>query len=679
MGTILEGRYRIVGELGAGGIGRIYRAEHLKLGHDVAIKMLLPQYADHAMMRPRFEREAKALASLSHPHIVTPTDYSVAEGQPYLVMELLAGCTLQERLAAGPIEEPEARRIAQQIVEALGYAHAEGFVHRDLKPANVFLCELPNDPYFVKLLDFGFVKLISGDASVDNTVLTQSGVAFGTPSYMSPEQATGDSMDARTDIYSMGVILFEMIAGRRPFIGKLPEIVRQHLTEPVPELSVGGRPIDFTPPLRALLDAAMAKDKAGRLQSAEAFREALLALPSPWVQPSAAMEPTLLAPASSVEATKRARPTPRQLASEPLAAPPVASRVPPAPARAGKGGLVGGLLLALAAGVGATWWFVVGPEPAGEGVGSPQSVVGAEPLAHRSGQAVPGEPVPEPGTEALASLLDEISGDPHLPESRGVSSPEPAGPPSPDVDPDADELPPPNASSAPPAAARSEPEDTESPAEPQGEALDEQGGEPAEPEEDLLGPNPWRTRPVRPALVRARRRVLAGNELSGASVRRLRAAVRRDRSDPRPHLLLAQSFVAGGRSASALERYDLAYRVDDEARGDPRMLFDLLRLATEGDERASATAMLQRIYGQQALPAIDELLDASELSEERLAALRAVRERLEGEAPSGPRPIRRATPSSRARRAPRRRARTRTTRSRRSRRRSARSRRRRRR
>ncbi|MCA9609514.1 MAG: serine/threonine protein kinase, partial [Myxococcales bacterium] len=296
VGTVLEDRYRITGELGVGGIGAVYRAEHLRLGHHVAIKALRSAYAGHATMRPRFEREAKALAALKHPHIVAINDYSVAEGTPYLVMELLEGQTLEDLLAKGPLDEDTARDIASQMLEALIYAHAEGFVHRDLKPANVFLCELPTNPHFVKILDFGFVKLVFDDTPEAKGPLTHSGVAFGTPSYMSPEQATGDTTDARTDLYAFGVILYEMLAGRRPFVGSMPEIVRQQLVEPLPPLHAGGRGVLASRELRELLEKATAKERADRYASAEELHEALLALPSPWVEPRPGGEDDTLPP-----------------------------------------------------------------------------------------------------------------------------------------------------------------------------------------------------------------------------------------------------------------------------------------------------------------------------------------------------------------------------------------------
>ncbi|MCZ7679559.1 MAG: serine/threonine protein kinase [Sandaracinaceae bacterium] len=279
IGTVLEGRYELVARLGEGGVGWVYRAKHLRLGTDVAIKMLQAPYDHHESLRPRFEREAQALAQLRHPNIVTMTDYSVADGRPYLVMERLEGRTLAELLEHGPLPEARARRILRQVLDALIYAHGRGFAHRDLKPSNIFLVELPTDPDHVKILDFGFVKLMRDVDGGKRPALTVSGIAFGTPSYMCPEQATGAPTDPRADLYSAGIVLYEMLSGRRPFVGEIPEVIRAHLTEPVPRLVVGE--LEAGRELRAFLERALAKAPADRFQTAGEMRAALDALPTP--------------------------------------------------------------------------------------------------------------------------------------------------------------------------------------------------------------------------------------------------------------------------------------------------------------------------------------------------------------------------------------------------------------
>ena len=287
LGTVLEGRYELVDHLGQGGVGWVYRAKHLRLDTEVAIKMLQAPYAQHELLRPRFEREAQALAALRHPNIVSLTDYSIAaDGHPYLVMELLEGRTLTELIGEGPVPEDRARRVLSGTLDALIYAHGRGFAHRDLKPGNIFLVELPTDPDHVKILDFGFVKLMGAAETESRPALTRSGIAFGTPSYMCPEQATGAPTDPRADLYAAGVVFFEMLAGRKPYVGEIPEVIRAHLTEPVPALSVGGAPIAASPPLRELFERAMAKAPGDRYQSAREMKSALEALPSPCTRPA---------------------------------------------------------------------------------------------------------------------------------------------------------------------------------------------------------------------------------------------------------------------------------------------------------------------------------------------------------------------------------------------------------
>jgi len=731
-GTILEERYRILGELGEGGIGWVYRAEHVKLKTPVAIKTLQPQYAHHEQMRPRFEREAKALASLSHPHIVTLTDFSVSEGRPYLVMELLEGRGLDALLAEGPLEESVARHIAMQALDALVYAHERGFVHRDLKPANIFLCKLPTDPHHVKLLDFGFVKLVADEGEAPQSVLTQSGIAFGTPSYMSPEQATGDVVDARADLYAFGVVLFEMLAGRRPFVGSLPEIVRQHLTAPLPRLSVGGRAIDASPGLRDVLARSLAKEKGDRFPDAAAMRSALRALPTPWTVPGIGENETLLAvpakddvgSAATVAATPAAKSessAPRQDPA-PVAAPPRASTVGEPPARRSSTlGLGFGLLLIAGLSGAAIWYFGIRPAEVAQ--------LGTSALSGALPETEPATPPPEPepededaplpeaeeGEAQLASLLDEISGewwtepedddepleawaetedDGALDPAEAIdalgaeapSAPDPgeAEPAEAELEAIEDEAAPERAEGepdepapvdAPEALAEAAPTDEAAVAdEPEvadaDDADDADSDEAVEEVEEPLGPNPWRVRPVVPRLVRARRIVLEGRPLTRDQIRALRELVRADRGDPRPHLVIAQSFVAEAQHTSAVQRYDLAHRVDETSRGDPRMLFDLVRLSTEGDAQRAATATLERVYGEDALLLIDELVEDEDLADERRDALRALRARLSGDAPEATtRPRARARRAAARRRAAvRRRARARRSRARASRR-----------
>jgi serine/threonine-protein kinase len=232
IGADFEGRYHIEAELGSGGVGTVYRARDAKLGRPVAIKVLQEKYGASRELRHRFEREAHALAALSHPHVVTVTDFGVSHGMPYLVMELLEGTTLSDRLESGPLGGEEAIDVTRQVLRALTFVHDQGFVHRDMKPGNIFLQSVPGSNAHVKILDFGLAKVLERDQTT--TVLTRAGQVFGTPSYMAPEQVGAESTDARTDLYAVGIILFEMLAGRPPFRGDVTEVMRQQLVEPLP-------------------------------------------------------------------------------------------------------------------------------------------------------------------------------------------------------------------------------------------------------------------------------------------------------------------------------------------------------------------------------------------------------------------------------------------------------------
>ena len=215
------GSYEILSLLGAGGMGEVYRAHDVRLGRTIAIKVLPDALASDPDRLARFEREAKVLASLSHPHIAALYGFEEADGRHLLLMELVEGETLAERLMRGPMTVDEALESAQQIADALESAHEKGIVHRDLKPANVKLA--PDGR--VKVLDFGLDRVPEKDqpaASVNvtnsptlNALATQAGIILGTAGYMSPEQAKGTLADHRSDMFSFGTVLYEMLTGRR--------------------------------------------------------------------------------------------------------------------------------------------------------------------------------------------------------------------------------------------------------------------------------------------------------------------------------------------------------------------------------------------------------------------------------------------------------------------------------
>jgi serine/threonine protein kinase len=216
------GHYEIRERIGAGGMGEVYRARDTKLGRDVALKLLPPEIAQDPQRRERFEREARAVAALSHPNIMTIHEFGADQGQLFAIAELLEGETLAECLFQGPVPPRKAIECAAQIADGLAAAHAQGIIHRDLKPANIFIT---NDGR-VKILDFGLAKLEQRGAgpgqSATLPVETDPGTVLGTVGYMSPEQVRGETVDARSDIFSLGVVLYEMLAGARAFPGDSP-------------------------------------------------------------------------------------------------------------------------------------------------------------------------------------------------------------------------------------------------------------------------------------------------------------------------------------------------------------------------------------------------------------------------------------------------------------------------
>jgi eukaryotic-like serine/threonine-protein kinase len=259
----LGGRYRVERELGRGGMAKVFLGTDTVLGRTVAVKVLAPQFADDDGFVQRFRREAQAAASIGHPHIVSVFDTGSDDGVHYIVMEYVEGRTLAEFLAGGGRILPDrAIDIAMDVCRALEAAHAQGVIHRDIKPGNIML----NPRGEVKVTDFGIARVTTTADTV-----AQTAAILGTASYLSPEQAQGLPVDGRSDIYSLGCVLFEMVTGRPPFLGDSPVAVasKQVLEQPVPPSKLNP---DVTADLDAVILRALAKNPANRYQSAEEMR-----------------------------------------------------------------------------------------------------------------------------------------------------------------------------------------------------------------------------------------------------------------------------------------------------------------------------------------------------------------------------------------------------------------------
>ena len=507
IGATLDGRYRIEALVGAGGLGLVFRALHVALDRPVAVKVLHAEVDAVPEMRARFEREARVLASLAHPHIVHVTDYGVDGGMPYIVMELLEGITLADLLARGPLRPERATEIAKQILKALAYAHSRNVLHRDLKSANVFLQVLPGEDYHVKLLDFGLAKFLGGEGRSGDPTITAPGIVVGSPSYVAPEVLVGDAADRRSDLYSVGVLLFEMLSGRRPYLGDTPiDILRAHMHAPIPRVSMPhetarGRVLE------GVVHRALAKMPPERYADAPAM---LAALDQP------------------------VRRKPR--------------RIPPAVWVAG-GVIVVALFVNL---VGLAIWLQ--RADGGRGVAT---------------EAAPVTPRPESGPSTAP----------------GSGAPAASG------------LVPPGTSrvDAPPAGVAPTAGDA-------AEMAHDQG-----PPVGPLPTDPWVETPPE-SMARMLRALDRGQHLGRRDQALLYREIRDRPGDPRPLLLLAHGFTAAGWRDEAVERYRRAYAVDPDARGDPRMLVNLLKISMHSSQGAEAQAAVCEIYGAAALLDIDELI-----------------------------------------------------------------------
>ena len=610
MERALDGRYRLESEIGAGGLGVVYRAMHEKLDKPVAVKLLHAHCGENEVMRGRFEREARALASLDHPNIVAVTDYGIADDTPYLVMELLEGETLAERLARGALDQAGAETLASSLLHALSFVHARGLVHRDVKPGNVFLQRLPDGSERLKVLDFGLAKLVAPFGAEDRSdpTLTRAGSVVGTPAYMSPEQASGEPADARSDVYAVGVIILQMLAGRQPFTGDAIEQLRSHLIAPVPKLAALCSSRIATPEFDAFIAHAMTKRREERFDNAGEMLLALEALPRPWFGgvggsdiKGLGVAKTLLAytpatvamPGQGGAGLQAQNSNSRERPIEPMA------DKPPAWGRR----LIVLLFWSIAAVVAAQVYRARLTNAnvaaaARAALGQPELQPGAA-LPNVDGADLAQRPPPDSvaplppsaaSRTARGAAASATDGDPALPEPGADDSTRHTQP----IESESDDMPSlANAAPKPRSAAK----------------------------------NPWRRTP--PKELRAlRSAVQAGTRGTDHGIATLRRYNREHPTDVRGHLLLAGLYLNRDWRADAITQYSIAYQIDPSARGAPEMLPNLLTMVAHGFSVNDAEKLIEHAYRAEAIPAVERALRARHDDARAVTRLNGLKTRL---------------------------------------------------
>ena len=618
IGRKLDGRYEVLERLGSGGAGVVYRGRQVQLERFVAIKVLHEEMAASAEWRRRFEREARALSVLAHPHVVPVTDSGIDGGIPFLVMELLEGKTLADLIKEGPLPLWRALNIARQTLRGLAFAHSKGIVHRDLKSANVFLQALPDEDDHVRLLDFGMVKFLEASSSRTATDLTRAGAVLGTPAYISPEQVKGAPADARTDVYAAGVLLFELLAGRRPFVADSAEgYIGAHLTQPIPSLAKVRPRVVRAALFQSVVARAMSKNPAGRFSDAAAMLAA--------VEDVVAKLPAAALTRGRAEARKRAR---------------RARGASPRGTRYWRHAI---LLATLAVGVaGAEAYLRYGRAR------SPDTTALRPPAPARTAAPSPAPP-PKPAlpVQAPVAAAPPPQPGPSNPPSAAEQTPV-AAPAAPVPPPSAPSLPPPPSPEAqppspPPAAEAKAPAEAKTPAEAKGpvEAKapvgDKQKPEEAEtqprtearaapasagsPRDPWLEPTPRALRPIQD-------RISRGVRMSQRALVPAYEFAHQNPGDPRPWLLLGHAYAQLDWFSDSLDRYQKAYSVDSTCRGDPQMLADLLKAAAHPVAGRNAARAIRDIYGAEAIPALEKDLERREGDREVTARLTRLRDSL---------------------------------------------------
>jgi eukaryotic-like serine/threonine-protein kinase len=426
VGQTLAGRYRIIRKVGEGGMGIVYEAVHVIIEKRVALKVLREDFSHREDVVERFRQEAKSASRIGHEHIVDISDFGVTPGGAhFFVMEFLQGNDLAEELERrGPLPTRRSIDLVMQCCKALGAAHAKGIVHRDMKPENIFLLSRDTGEDFVKIVDFGIAKMSEIDehgASSPGRRLTKTGMIFGTPEYMSPEHAAGKELDHRVDIYALGIILYELLTGRVPFLGDtFMGILTQHMFEPLPPLTSIHPGCSAPPELERLIARAVSKNANDRPQSMDELAQELAFVRDQVLSPLSSSMP----PPGTITHVDRAAPG---------YAPTVASAAPPSwqssvspgrarnqapavpspflteelerPVRRGNHGLwlvVGAVVTAAAAG---GYLFLRGPQ-------SGQSVAEAKPLLQPEPTVPVAVPEPPKPVAAIPEVTVEVISEP---------------------------------------------------------------------------------------------------------------------------------------------------------------------------------------------------------------------------------------------------------------------------
>lgn len=326
--VILDGRYRIERELGRGGMGIVYEATHLMLGRKVAIKMLSPAMRKRPDLANRMIREARAVSTIGHPNIVAVTDLGLVGGLPYIVMELLAGVSVEDELAhRGSMAVPDAILVAEAVLDALDAAHRRSIVHRDIKPGNVMLVRDGAGRRTVKVLDFGIAKIVDGDQ-----VTTKTSFVLGTPLAMAPEQALGEDVDARADVHAAGSLLYTMLVGEAPFAATTANVAIARMLEGK-YTPAGARVAGVSSALDAVIAKALARAREERWPDAASMRAALHACLPGAKTAGPRRASAVVAPPAAASGDTMAEPAVRAPASRPAAvvAPAHDPRFGPAP------------------------------------------------------------------------------------------------------------------------------------------------------------------------------------------------------------------------------------------------------------------------------------------------------------------------------------------------------------